>query len=76
MSNVVTKAALEVIRKNYTELQRKISIEDILPALFAQKIIGQFEMQEIRAGTTRLQRSQTLRKSNWCSMNPIGVLIR
>ena len=50
----------QTIRKNYSMLGSKINVEDVLPKLFSQRIIGDSERQEIQAGKTQLQRSQTL----------------
>ena len=59
-ADVANSAAYTVLRKNYTELQRRLNAEDLVPKLFAQRLIGDYEMQEIQAGKTQLQKSQTL----------------
>ena len=58
--DVASDAARETIRKNYSKLGSKISVEDVVPKLYSQRIIGEYERQEIQAGKTQLQRSQML----------------
>ena len=56
-------AAHETIRKNYANIERTVSVESILPKLFARKVIGEYEKQEIEAGKTQFQKSHTLADS-------------
>ena len=55
-----TRAAHETVRKNYIQLESKISVEDVLPKMFSKKIIGEYERQMIQAGRTQLEKSRTL----------------
>ena len=57
---VTSNAARETIRKYFAEIERKVSVEDILPKLFSRKVIGEYEKQEIVAGKTPYQKSHTL----------------
>ena len=60
---VTSSAARETIRKNYAAIERVVSVESILPKLFARKVIGEYEKQEIEAGKTPFQKSHTLADS-------------
>ena len=60
---VTSSAARETIRKNYAKIERVVSVESILPKLFARKVIGEYEKQEIEAGKTPFQKSHTLADS-------------
>ena len=60
---VTSSAARETIRKNYAAIERVVSVESILPKLFARKVIGEYEKQEIEAAKTPFQKSHTLADS-------------
>ena len=64
-----TEAAHKTIRANYDKLTSRLPGKDLIPKLFAQRILGDFEKQEIDAVTTSYQRNQlilsALEKRNW-----------
>ena len=64
-----TEAAHKTIRANYDKLTSRLPGKDLIPKLFAQRILGDFEKQEIDAVPTSYKRNQlilgALEKRNW-----------
>ena len=64
-----TEAAHKTIRANYDKLTSRLPGKDLIPKLFANRILGDFEKQEIDAVPTSYKRNQlilnALEKRNW-----------
>ena len=64
-----TEAAHKTIWANYDKLTSRLPGKDLIPKLFAQRILGDFEKQEIDAVPTSYWRNQlildALKKRNW-----------
>ena len=55
-----TKVAREVLRKHFSSLINSLSVEDVLPTLFSQGIITNYEHQSIKSKSTSFDKAESL----------------